>query len=84
MSLKNYRQAQEFLEGAQRTARDAERMMQAEQERLANSGKLYPIKTVENGHQVTRYIGDSAATFQQFTLQGRKFKIENPRRGGGK
>lgn len=84
MSLKNYKQAQEFLAGTQRAAQDAERMVRAEHEKLANSGKLYPIRTVENGHTITRYIGDSAATFQQFTLPGRKFTIDNPRRGGGK
>ncbi|MBU6420183.1 MAG: hypothetical protein KGQ79_10730 [Proteobacteria bacterium] len=84
MSLKNYRQAQDFLEGAQRSARDAERMMQAEQERLANSGKIYPIKTVENGHTITRYIGDPRATFAAFIQPGRRFTIDNPRRGSGK
>ncbi|GAN79021.1 hypothetical protein SAMN02746095_03039 [Acidocella aminolytica 101 = DSM 11237] len=84
MSLKNYKQAQEFLAGTQRAAQDAEQIVRAEAEKLANCGQIYPIKTIENGHQVTRYIGDSAATFQQFTLPGRKFTIDNPRRGGGK
>ncbi|MDE2318955.1 MAG: hypothetical protein KGK02_04565 [Rhodospirillales bacterium] len=84
MSLKNYRQAQEFLEGAQRTARDAERMVQAEQERLANCGQIFPIRTVENGHTITRYIGDGRAAFAPFITPGRRFTIDNPRRGSGK
>ncbi len=48
----------------------------------APAGRLIPIRTVENGHQVTRYHGDPAATFAAFTIPGRSFTVNNPRRGG--
>ncbi len=84
MTLKNFRQAQQFAEGTQRAARDAEKILLAEQEKLANSGKLYPVRSVENGHQVTRYVGDSAATFAAFAISGRTFTVNNLKRGSGK
>ncbi len=63
------KQARDHLAGTQRATADAERNLQAERNRLANSGKLHPVKTVELGHEVTRYEGDITAYFAPF-MQG--------------
>ncbi|MDE2391816.1 MAG: hypothetical protein KGL65_09435, partial [Rhodospirillales bacterium] len=48
----------------------------------APAGRLIPIRTIENGHTVTRYHGDASVTFAPFKAQGRSFVVNNPRRGG--
>lgn len=80
----NYKHAKAFRDGTQRAAHDAEVALRREQERLANSGKLYPIKSIENGHEVTRYEGDIAAYFGPFMGVSHKIRVVNPRRGGNR
>lgn len=48
----------------------------------APQGRLIAVRSTENGHTVTRYHGDPSATFAAFEIPGRKFSINNPRRGG--
>lgn len=62
------KKARDHLAGTQRAVADAERMLRSEQARLANSGQLYPVESVELGHHVTRYEGDIAATFAHCTM----------------
>ena len=83
MDERNYRQATALLDGTRRAVQDAERTLQQEHARLANSGQLFPVKSVELGHEVTRYVGDIAATFAPFMAPPRRGRINNPRRGGG-
>ena len=80
---RRYLQAAQHLDGTRRAAQDAERALQQEQSALANSGQLFPVKSVELGHEVTRYVGDIAATFAPFMAPPRRGRINNPRRGGG-
>ncbi|HQT62174.1 DUF6582 domain-containing protein [Acidiphilium sp.] len=48
----------------------------------APAGRLIPVTTQENGHTVTRFHGDIAATFAPFMAPPRRGRITNPRRGG--
>jgi len=80
---RRYLQAAQHLDGTLRAVEDAERALQQEQQQLSNSGQLFPVKSVELGHEVTRYVGDIAATFAPFMAPPRRGRINNPRRGGG-
>ncbi len=79
----NYKHAKAFRDGTARAAHDAEVQFRREAERLANSGQLFPIKTVELGHEVTRFVGDIEATFAPF-MQGARWrgKVKGIKRGG--
>lgn len=81
MTDAKFKQAADYLAGARRTLADAERVYAEEHGRLAASGRLYEIKTVEHGHEVTRYAGDISATFGPFMAPPRLGRVA---RGGGR
>ena len=81
MTDAKFKQAADYLAGARRTLANAERLYAEQHGRLAASGKLYPITTVELGHEVTRYVGDIAATFGPFMAKPRLGRVA---RGGGR
>ena len=82
---RRYLQAAQHLDGTLRAVEDAERSLQHEHQQLANSGQLFPVKSVELGHEETRYVGDINATFAPFSAGATwRGKLIPPPRGGGR
>lgn len=75
MSDTNFKLARDYLDGATRNLAHAQKVYAEEHSRLANSGRIFPVTTVENGHEVTRYYGDIGATFAPFMAPSARARV---------